>query len=142
MAVWKKTAITIVLLAVCALLYGIYLYTKKQADVRVQTPVAEMTAAALVGDFSADETAAGKKYIDQAIVVKGKIAEIKTDTNGEATVILESGDPLSSVTCSFYDDEMSSVQKLKVGQEVSIKGICTGKLADVILNKCSIEIKN
>ena len=89
--------------------------------------------------FNSDEAAANLKYLDKVIAVKGIIADIKIDSStGQASVILDSGDPLSAVTCSFYNDEIGAVQKLSMGTEVVIKGKCTGKLMDVVLNNCSI----
>jgi hypothetical protein len=45
---------------------------------------------------------------------------------------------MAAITCSFYNEEMAAVKKLTTGAEVVIKGKCTGKLMDVVLNNCSI----
>jgi RecG-like helicase len=136
---WKKilTIIAVLVLAVGG--YGYYLYNKKPADVRKQSSKFEVTATALVTEFSTDENAANRKYLDRVISVKGRVSEVSTDTTGKATVFLETGDPMSAVTCSFYDEEAASAKALNKGTEVTIKGKCTGKLADVVLNKCSIQ---
>lgn len=136
---WKKVLIIIAALVVAGAGYGYYLYNKKPADVRNLSAKFEVTASALVAEFVADENAANVKYLDKVVSVKGKVAEVSTDTTGKATVFLETGDPMAAVTCSFYDDEAASAKALTIGAEVTIKGKCTGKLADVVLNKCSIE---
>lgn len=137
---WKKILLGLLIMAIGAAGYGFYLFNKKPADIRKETAAYEMNASDLLADFNKDEDAANKKYLDKVIGVKGKVAEVKLDsTTGQATVILDSGDPVSSVTCSFYDEEAGSVKKLSPGKEVVIKGKCTGKLMDVVLNKCSIE---
>ncbi len=137
---WKKILLGILLVAIAAASYGFYLYNKKPADVRMLTASYELTAAALLADFNKDETAANIKYLDKVIAVSGKVLEIKLEpATGEATVILDAGDPLAAITCSFYNDETASVKKLSQGDIVVIKGKCTGKLMDVVLNKCSIE---
>ena len=75
------------------------------------------------------------------IAVKGKVSDVKLEpSTGQATVILDSGDPLAAVTCSFYDDEAKMLKKIKQGEAITVKGKCTGKLMDVVLNKCSIQI--
>jgi len=137
---WKKILLGILLVAIAAAGYGFYMYNKKPADVRTLTANYELTAAALLADFNKDETAANTKYLDKVIAVSGKVTEIKLEpATGQATVTLDSGDPMAAITCSFYNDETASVKNLKQGDAVVIKGKCTGKLMDVVLNKCSIE---
>ena len=137
---WKQILAVLLVLALAAAGYGYYLYSKKPADVRKLTADYELTAEALLADFNKDETAANTKYLDKVIAVKGKISEVKIDpATGQATVILDSGDPMAAVTCSFYNDQSGDVKKLNPGTVVVIKGKCTGKLMDVVLNKCSIE---
>jgi len=136
---WKKVLLALIVLGAAAAGYGYYMYNKKPADIRTVAANFEISAAALVADYTKDETAANLKYLDKVIDVKGKVAEVKIDsTTGQATVILDSGDPMAAVTCSFYNDEAASIKMLAPGTEVVIKGKCTGKLMDVVLNKCSI----
>ncbi len=139
MPTWKKILIGFSLIAFLGAAGGYYLYNKKPADVRRLQPDLSVTANFLIVAFNSDEVAANLKYLDKVIAVKGIIADIKIDSStGQASVILDSGDPLSAVTCSFYNDEIGAVQKLSKGTEVVIKGKCTGKLMDVVLNNCSI----
>jgi RecG-like helicase len=136
---WKKILLALFVIGLVGAGYGYYMYNKKPADVRTITANFELTAAALVADYNKDEAAANLKYLDKVIDVKGKITEIKLDSaSGQSTVILDSGDPMAAVTCSFYNEEAASVKTLTQGAEVVIKGKCTGKLMDVVLNKCSI----
>ena len=139
MPTWKKILIGFSLIAFLGAAGGYYLYNKKPADVRRLQPDLSVTANFLIVAFNSDEVAANLKYLDKVIAVKGIIADIKIDSStGQASVILDSGDPLSAVTCSFYNDEIGAVQKLSMGTEVVIKGKCTGILMDVVLNNCSI----
>lgn len=134
----KRNILALLLIALACAGYGFYLYKKKPADIRKEKAAFSISAADLVAAFNADEAAANKKYVDQIIGVRGKITGIKTDSSGQATVFLDSGDMLSAVTCSFYKEETPSLATIQQGQVVSIKGKCTGKLMDVVLNKCSI----
>ena len=139
MITWKKILIGVSLITFLGAAGGYYLYNKKPVDVRTLQPDVSVTANSLIVAFNSDEAAANVKYLDKVIAVKGIIADIKIDSStGQASVILDSGDPMSSVTCSFYTDEIGAVQKLSKGTEVVIKGKCTGKLMDVVLNNCSI----
>ena len=139
MITWKKILIGVSLITFLGAAGGYYLYNKKPVDVRTLQPDLSVTANSLIVAFNSDEAAANVKYLDKVIAVKGIIADIKIDSStGQASVILDSGDPMSAVTCSFYNDEIGVVQKLSKGTEVVIKGKCTVKLMDVVLINCSI----
>lgn len=135
---WKKIALSLLLLVLVAAGYGFYLYYKKPPDIRKLDAQFTMNASDLVNEFNNDENAANKKYVDKIIAVKGSVSDIQVDSSGQATVFLESGDPMSAVTCSFYQDEANAVKQLQKGTQATIKGNCTGKLTDIIINKCSI----
>ncbi len=135
----KKIIMVLLLLAMAGTGYGLYLYHKKPADTRNETARFELSAAALVADFNRNETMANQKYTDKVISVTGKVTDLKIDTAGQATVFLDSGDPMAAVTCSFYKEETPAAAALEPGDEIAIKGICTGKLTDIVLNKCSIK---
>lgn len=137
---WKKILAAIMLTGFAAVAYGFYLYYKMPADIRKQTADYVLPAATLLADFNKNEADANHKYLDKVLAVKGKISEIKIDqATSQSTITLDAGDPLAAITCSFYNEEAASVKKLIEGTEVVIKGKCTGKLMDIVLNKCSIE---
>ncbi|GAA3937768.1 hypothetical protein GO495_11685 [Chitinophaga oryziterrae] len=138
MHMWKKTITILVILVIAGGAYGWYLYNKKPADIRKQTNCIELKATALAEAFNQDEAVANRLYVEKVLIVSGKVSNVQVDNAGHATVFLETGDPLSSITCGFYDDETGSVKKMVPGTIVRVKGNCTGKLVDVILNKCSL----
>ncbi|AHF17779.1 OB-fold protein [Niabella soli] len=128
----------LVIIAMAGVLYGLYWYYKKPEDIRSAVPQLESTAAGIIADFNNDEQVATKKYVDKVILINGKVTDIKVEQNGTATVFLDGNDPLASVTCSFYNNEAGNLKTIKPGAMVKIKGVCTGKLMDVVFNKCSI----
>lgn len=134
----KKILLLLLAVALVGAGYAWYQYNRKPPDVKTKAPEIKTGADELVAAFNNDEAAANKVYVEKIVSVTGKIADIKIDPAGQATVFLESGDPMASVTCSFYDTEAAAVKNLAVGGQVTIKGVCTGKLMDVVLNKCSI----
>src|SRR5664279_5588557 len=123
---WKKILIGLLVIALAVAAYGFYLYNKKPADVRTLTAKYDLTAVSLSEDYNKDEPAADKKYVDKVIAVRGKVAEVKIEPTGQGTIILDGVDPMTAITCSFYDDEASSLKKIKKGDEIVVKGKCTG----------------
>jgi len=137
MRTWKKIVTGILLLALAGAGYGWYSYQKAPPDIREQKAGIEITAVDLLKAFQQDEMASNAKYVDKVLIVAGTVTGIQTDSSGQATVYMQTNDALAAVTCSFYQDD-EGVKKIKAGSIAHIKGICTGMLTDVVLNKCSL----
>ena len=134
---WKKIVTGLIILALAAAGYGWHLYQKAPPDIREQKGDLEITAVDLLKAFQQDEMAGNAKCVDKVLIVAGTVTGIQTDSSGQATVSLQTNDLLAAVTCSFYQDD-AGVKKIKAGSAVRIKGVCTGMLSDVVLNKCSL----
>ncbi len=115
---------------------GYYLYTKTTPDVAGITPEYTLTADELTQAFNSDEQKATKKYAGEVIEVSGQISE-KTANDTSMTFILTGGeDPASGVRCSFSPNALEQAKKYGVGDQVQVKGKCTGKLFEVVLINC------
>jgi len=134
----KKIVTAVLLVVLAAAGYGWYVFNKKPADVRQQSADVEIKAKDLLQLFQQNETAANARYVDKVIVVSGVVQSIQTDALGKMTLSLDTGDPMATVTCSFYNEETAVLKRINNGSPVRVKGICTGMLSDVILNKCSL----
>ena len=135
----KRKPIWALLLLVVLITAGgvLYYYYKKPPDIRRSTAHYQTTAPALLAEFNQNESTANAKYLDKIVIVEGTISNIEPD-GGSPAVFLETGDPMAAVTCSFYNTESAALKNLKTGTTIKIKGVCTGMLTDVVLNKCSI----
>jgi hypothetical protein len=107
---------------------GWYQFNKPQRDV-ADLSAQQVMAANLFKEFSTNETAANKMYLNKALEVTGKVLEVKRTPQARQQVILDSGDPMFGIACTLDQP----AQNLKTGDQVTIKGICTGYLNDVIL---------
>jgi hypothetical protein len=93
-----------------------------------------LTAAALVKAYQENEPNANALYLDKPLEIKGEISETKVDQVGNTTLSLKSEDAFASVFCTLKKADPS----LKPGQTVTVKGICTGFLSDVVLKDAII----
>jgi len=123
---------------VAGILLASGLYFKFMPDKNYEKVKADYTLNAnnLLTEFEANETKANKKYMDKVVEVKGTIAEITKDQKGATVVALRNADAFSGVLCTL--NESSKIQSYNVGQAITIRGVCTGMLMDVVLNKCVI----
>ena len=134
-----RNIIAIVLLALIAV--GIYAWSEYQrtppgADGLVAKE--SVSAVDLLKAFQADETAATAKYVgttEQAVQVSGSIRSMEPVDAGKVNVVLETGEALAGVVCEFAEADVP--KDWRSGATVSVKGICTGMLLDVVLVRCA-----
>lgn len=126
----------VLLLALIGMGIGFYLYNKPHQN--MQRAKADMTlpASELFSAFEANEDAANAQYLDKVVQVEGVIQDINQDENGQFSLTLESGSDMFGVICQFDEQSEHQTDHLKTGQKVTLKGICTGMLMDVVLVRC------
>lgn len=137
----KKIWITLlVIIAVIALsLLGGYLYVRymPEKSISKQAPDFSMTATELAAEFETDPPASNDKFIDRVIEVSGVISEISIDQNNSIVFILRGNEAPTGVLCTV-SEKSKKTERYKVGDPVVLRGICTGMLFEVVLNKCII----
>ncbi|MBL7923372.1 MAG: hypothetical protein JNL88_04150 [Bacteroidia bacterium] len=130
----KRILIVLLTLPVLAAGVGYYMYNKPTESLKNMKVQVSMTSDALFTAFEQDETAANKAYLDKVVEVKGKIQSLNSDTSG-VSVSLNTTSGMFGVICKFENKE-TDINQYQVGQEVKLKGICTGYLMDVVLVRC------
>lgn len=134
----NKKKIIFILLAILLILGGyiaIRMYNKPHVNVAESDPDIVLLSNTLLDDFENDEISANEKYLEQIIQVTGKIQKLGT-ANGNGIITLTGENSLGSVICHLSEKENKKVVSLREGQEIIVKGICTGFLMDVILINC------
>ena len=116
-----------------------YMYVFRKADVSVASKKAdiEIKASELLKKFTDDENSANATFLDKVIVVEGTIASI-TEDSSSVSIYMKNLDDIAGIQCGF-DKTAIDKSTLMHGDTIHIKGICTGYLMDVVLNKCAIE---
>lgn len=127
-----------VVVAIAAVGVGIGEFERKPEKASDKSEVADVSAKELLTAFVADEAKANATYVgttEQAVRVTGSIRSIDPGEGATMNVVLETDDAMSGVVCEFAKVDLPSAWK--PGDQVSLKGICTGYLTDVILNRCT-----
>lgn len=108
-----------------------------KATVKEKAVDITISADNLYKEYSANEGAGDKKYISQVIQVKGKITDKYEDEQGASVVLLGlEGEDMGGVLCTFELSEKEKINQISIGEEVSVKGSCSGILMEVVLNRC------
>ena len=138
---WKKYNVFIAIamgVAVIACIYGYKEYTRKLPDTNKLKAAFTLNASDLLLQFEADDAKATVKYSDQVISVQGIIGSVQaTDSSG--TVFLNDGNSMTSVMCQFDKENLKEMLGLQKGELITIKGICSGYLMDVVMVRCVLE---
>lgn len=95
-----------------------------------------LNAHQLYAEFEEDEQKANEKYLNKVISVTGKVTDISEPDSLGFTVTFGT-DGMFGVSCEVADAEQAKY--IKDGDSITVKGLCTGILMDVVLIKCMIE---
>ncbi len=113
---------------------GYYLWNKPHKNMSSTKAAYSIDAQSLFEAYDADEAGANQKYLGKVIAVSGVVAQV---VGGEKkTVVLATDNGVFGVKCEL--DPFSTVKfpDYKAGDQVMLKGECTGFLGDVVLVRC------
>jgi hypothetical protein len=122
-------------------LYGYGEYNRSLPDTHYLEPAFRLEASTFIKQFETDESKADANYADKTISVHGVAHTIQT-TDTTATVFLNDGYSGTSVVCQFGRESNEEIKDLKKGDLVTIKGICSGYLMDVVMVHCVLDHHN
>lgn len=135
----KKYRIQGVLLILVFIMIGTayYVYNKPHKDVFKSRTEIYIDADTLVSDFDKNEETANTIYLEKIIEVKGILKEHKIEQD-QMILVLEGNHELANVICYLQANNESEIKLPVLGKQITVKGICTGYLMDVVLIKCSL----
>jgi hypothetical protein len=133
-----KTMIAVA--ATVAVVGGIYAwmeYDRGHTGTADRPVMAKVLATDLYAAFQMDEVAATKQFVgatEQVIEVSGTIRSIDRAGDGISNVVLATDDDMAGVVCEFNSADLP--KEWAEGASVTLRGICTGMLMDVVLVRC------
>jgi hypothetical protein len=134
---YTKIGLLIALIVILSAIFaGVYLFNKGPVDTGSVKPDFTVSATDLQREFSENEPAASEKYINKIIEVKGIITSVDKAEGNNINISLKTGDDMSSVICTVTG--LKGRENLRPGNEISVRGVCSGFLMDVLMNNCSI----
>lgn len=124
----KKIIIALVVIGAIGGGIGYYMFNKPLSSTMSMKADYSLEPGVLLAAFEEDEAAANTKYLDKVIEVKGQVQKIER-ANDQIAVYLETDNLMSSIIFQMEDTGV----EFEEGEEVTLKGICTGYLMDVVL---------
>jgi hypothetical protein len=135
-----KNKIIIAIALIAAIAFGVYYYVfvySSQHHRQVQSEIGiVITSDSLVAKYQADEKLANSLYLNKAVVVTGVILSIDKNQEGKTTLVIGRSDSFSNVSVTMIS---TAPITQKVGESITIKGLCTGALSDVVITDGVVE---
>jgi len=135
-----KNKIIIIIAIIAAIAFSAYYYifvysSNNHRQVQSETGIV-ITSDSLVAKYQADENLANSLYLNKAVVVTGNLLSIDKNQEGKTTLVLGRADSFSNVSVTMISN---SPITQKVGEFITIKGLCTGALSDVVITDGVVE---
>ena len=135
-----KNKIIIAIALIAAIAFGIYYYvfvysSQHRRQVQSETGIV-ITSDSLVAKYQVDEKLANSLYLNKAVVVTGVILSIDKNQEGKTTLVIGRSDSFSNVSVTMIS---TAPITQKVGESITIKGLCTGALSDVVITDGVVE---
>jgi hypothetical protein len=129
----KITLFVVFFIAVSGIGISLYLYNKKPANMQTTKADYLIMANDLARAFENDAVGASNKYVNKVIEVTGIIQYAGSVNDGVMTIALK-GTGLSNVICTFQN--IPDIMQTDTGVMITLRGVCSGYLLDVLLNDC------
>jgi hypothetical protein len=134
----KKVLYLFIGLLAIILLAVLILFNMPQASTQKKDADITTTPEKIFGHFQQDENRANNHYNGKIVQLTGEVLNVSEDQKGAPVIILNANDDFGGVLCTLEKKPKSLPEK---GDQIDIKGQCSGFLGNVVLNKCVI-IKN
>jgi len=132
-------AIAVVAITALGGYYYVFVYSKTHhRNVQSEKGIV-IQADSLSSAYQANEKNANALYLNKAVEISGTIVSIDKNQEGKITLIIGSADSFSNVSVTLIS---TAPLTQKIGETITIKGVCTGALSDVIVTEGVVKIKD
>lgn len=128
----------IVLLGIAAVVW--YIFNEKFADMATEKADYTVHAMDFIKEFQHNTRLANEKYTEKIITVKGMVNQVEA---ADTTANIKFIDTLTGayIICAFQQQHLAEAKQIKQGDEVTIKGSCSGAVYSEILATQYISFK-
>ena len=121
---------------------GLKMFFKPHDDINKMDANFKVEGASFINEFKKDENVATAKYSEKVIEIKGKLVAKNTLPNGTNLLILE--DEMEGISCELDANWSKANQQLidglKIGNPISLKGVCKGFLMEVKVSPAVVVV--
>lgn len=105
-----------------------YMFNKPARDIQNTKTDFSYNASEIVNEYLTDARIANDKYLDEAgnskvLEISGIVSDISEDFNNQKVILLKAESDKAGVSCTFTQETNSSIQNVKIGDQITIKGV-------------------
>ena len=131
----KKILIALIPIILIGTASAFYMYNKPHKKVEKLKADWELDSEQLYAAYAEDEASADARYLGKVVEVSGVIEAIE-GVHPNLSLTLSAGDEMFGVICQMDRVYAEHRSDFKVGENVTLKGYCTGYLMDVVVDRC------
>jgi hypothetical protein len=129
-------AIAVVAITALGGYYYVFVYSKTHhRNIQSEKGIV-IQADSLSAAYHDNEKNANALYLNKAVELSGTIVSIDKNQEGKITLIIGKSDSFSNVSVTLISNIPISQ---KIGETITIKGVCTGALSDVIITEGVVQ---
>ncbi|MBX9783667.1 MAG: OB-fold putative lipoprotein [Chitinophagaceae bacterium] len=128
----KPIILILILIGIATAVYVWFFEWNKPKTEVADADAIKIEAATLFNAYTKDEASANKLYLEKVLQVNGEVTEVIQNEEGLKVVLLKTEDAMFGVNCTLEQKNIT----VSKGEKVTLKGICTGYLTDVVLIRC------
>ena len=132
----KIVLFVVFFVALAGILTALILFNMQHKNLQKAKPDYVISAVDLQKAFEENESLAVSTYVNKVLEVTGTIESVKTGENNVRSIVLKTGSDFSTVICTFPRE--TDPAKFTPGNQITVRGDCSGFLMDVLLNNCVI----
>ena len=118
--------------------WAYYQYQRPHQSAAGETANVTILADSLFQQYSNDEKGCDGKYLGKVVEVSGKLSEVQHSGQSEIWILATGTKNGGGVNCQLFPGEKIPEPHPKPGDNVTVKGRCTGFLMDVNLSDCIV----
>lgn len=132
----KFKAGMLILLSALVCVLALSRYAPRKAEVFKLTPL-QTTSEGLCQEFKNSKEAI-EKYSGKFVEISGAADHLGQTATGLPLAVLRGGDALGEVQCIFSPQNRDQARQIKPGTTVTLRGVCMGKVINLIVDECSL----
>jgi len=128
----------ILLLLLIAAGWAYYQYQRPRQSAAGESANVTISADSLYAQYANDEKGCDGKYLGKVVQVSGKLSEIQHSGQSEIWILSTGTGNAGGINCQLFPGEKLPDPHPKPGDNVTVKGRCSGFLMDVNLSDCIV----
>jgi 3-deoxy-D-arabino-heptulosonate 7-phosphate (DAHP) synthase len=117
----RHVLLSLAVVILTGVIIGYKLWNKPHEDIKNASAI-RINAMALYHTLANDSSHTPSSFINQVLVVSGKVKHVSENRQKQQVILLETNVPDGSVNCTMEEN----VRNVKAGDSILLKGICMG----------------